>query len=193
MLYPLRKTDVALDEGTVTVEREMYDLDADTTVRLLRQWLTTHAALTEQLEGGDVQEMWIKVHPGPTRRGQPTRPAALPAALRTLHVAHQELTRQLFQEPVRLGKFRAEAPALVLPRRRRAQVRLSEFRVHGGRRSTGTRDHVAETSTPVISQRAQHSGMSATYAIGRCSTGLPARSCCLPGAGAAGVSFRSLR
>jgi integrase len=110
-LFPLRTTDIDLREATATVGEDVFELDRDTTVLLLRQWLKTHAALTGQLEGGEVKEVWITVHPGPTRRGHPTRPAALPASLRTLHVAHQELTRQLFDEPVRLGKFRAEPPS----------------------------------------------------------------------------------
>ncbi|MGW0334261.1 hypothetical protein ACWD0J_20735 [Streptomyces sp. NPDC003011] len=119
-LFPLRKSDIDLREGTVTVGEDVFELDPDTTVLLLRQWLKTHALLTGHaddevktgyLKGGEVKEVWITVHPGPTRRGHPTRPAALPAALRTLHVAHQELTRQLFDEPVRLGKFRAEPPS----------------------------------------------------------------------------------
>ncbi|MGW3308135.1 hypothetical protein ACWDG9_16295 [Streptomyces sp. NPDC001073] len=120
-LFPLRKSEVDLREGTVTIGEDVFELDPETTVLLLRQWLKTHALLTGHsddgeektgyLKGGEVMEVWITVHPGPTRRGHPTRPAALPAALRTLHVAHQELTRQLFDEPVRLGKFRARPPS----------------------------------------------------------------------------------
>ncbi|MFE9066529.1 hypothetical protein [Streptomyces violaceusniger] len=105
-LHPLRLEDLELERRLprVRIGEEHFPLDALTRT-ILTRWLGTHAAITAQLQGGQVQELWVTTAPGRPRAGQPAPRPGMPAARRTLEAAHRTLMVEALGSPLLLEQF----------------------------------------------------------------------------------------
>ncbi|WP_435058354.1 hypothetical protein [Streptomyces sp. bgisy060] len=111
-LHPLRQEHLELERRLprVRIGKEHFPLDALTRT-ILTRWLETHAAITAQLQGGQVQELWVTTAPGRPRAGQPAPRPGMPAARRTLEAAHRTLMMEALGSPLLLEQFCAADPA----------------------------------------------------------------------------------
>ncbi|WP_438493963.1 hypothetical protein [Streptomyces asiaticus] len=67
--------------------------------------MSTHAAITAQLQGGQAQELWVTTAPGRPRIGHPAPRPGMPAARRTLEAAHRTLMMEALGSPLLLEQF----------------------------------------------------------------------------------------